>query len=90
MIPALIAVGALALTTGVAAGAASHRANETVVVERPEVRYVEPRRHVSYVARPDERAVTWRSPADGRRHVVYYRTPNMGAGTHNRFDANQG
>lgn len=92
MIPALIVVGALALTTGVAAGAASHRPERTVVIERPEARHVEPRRHVSYVARPGEQAsAEWRvAPAEGGRRSVRSWTANMGGGTHNGYDANQG
>ena len=89
MIPALIAVGALALSAGAVAADASHHrrpvVEKTVVIEQPAGAAA--RRHYERTG-----MITTKDGTVVRTHqaAVRYRTPNMGDGTHNSYDANQG
>ncbi len=88
MIPALIAVGALALSTGVVAADAAHHHpyEKAVVVERTAHAAPAPRRPIY------ERMSlnSGRAPVTARFDSARSWTPNTVLGEHNSFDANQG
>lgn len=88
MIPALIAVGALALSTGVVAADAAHHHpyEKTVVVER--TAHAAPAPHRPVYERMS--LTTGRAPAAARFAATRSWTPNTVLGEHNSFDANQG